>query len=103
VLAVAFASVVVLAAHRRLSPAWPAAVLTMAGLATVTGFLPAGPILAASSGGWRSYEPLAPGVLPGLVIGVVALLVACVAWLAASDRYPPRPRARPADRELASG
>jgi hypothetical protein len=100
VLGIAVASVVVLVAHRRLSPAWPAAVLTLAALAVVSGFLPAGPTPAGVSGDFYSYELVAPGVLPGLVIGVAALLVACVAWVITSDRHPPRPRARQVAREL---
>jgi hypothetical protein len=102
VLALAAAAVVVLAAHRRLSPTWPATVLTLAALAAATGFLPSGPTLAAS-GASRSYEPVSPGMLPGLTIAIAALLVACVAWVITSDRQPPRPRARRVDRELASG
>jgi hypothetical protein len=104
VLAVAGAAAAVLVAHRWLPPAWPATVMASAALVTVAGVLPAGPVFVGTSGALRSYEPVTAEGLPGLLIGIVALLVAGLAWVAASDRYPPRPRVRRGtDRELASG
>ncbi|MEJ2868051.1 hypothetical protein WCD74_09770 [Actinomycetospora sp. OC33-EN08] len=90
--AVAAAAVVVLLVSRRLDPAWPATVLVLAGLVVLAGPLPAGSRFI-GIGVERTVTdgPFDPVLVPGLVVGLVAVVLAAVAWLAAVDRRPDHP------------
>lgn len=73
------AAVVVLVAGRRLDPAWPAAVLTLALVALIAGPLPDGP------GFIADLETRSLAV--GMSAAAVAVVLAAIAWLRASDHY----------------
>lgn len=72
------AAVAVLVGARRLAPEWPATVLTLAAIVLAAAPLPRGPV--SRPGG---------SVTEGVVVGVLAAVLAGIAWVVAADRRTP--------------
>ncbi|MHC1557503.1 hypothetical protein ACR9E3_01015 [Actinomycetospora sp. C-140] len=77
----AVVAVAVLVACRRLDPAWPAAVMTLAIVAVVAGPLPDGPSVTPERDG--------ASIVVGMIAAGIAVALAAVAWFLAADRYVP--------------
>lgn len=102
--AVAVAAVVVLLTSRRLDPTWPATVLILAVLVVLAGPLPAGSLYI-GGGVERTVTdgPWDPALVPGLTAGVIAVVLAAVAWLAATGHQPEHPAPTGRREELVTG